>query len=67
MTESEKKEMIDTVRERVGIEMDLPENGWYWDWYQALEGDRLKEVDAIIDATILKTAQYLQPQNEAWT
>ncbi|QDF16040.1 hypothetical protein SEA_LILYLOU_12 [Microbacterium phage LilyLou] len=65
MSEEEKRIMIETVRERVGIDMDLPENDWIWELYENLTGDQLKQIDAVIDATIVATAKYLQPADDA--
>ncbi|AZV01774.1 hypothetical protein SEA_ARMAWEN_11 [Microbacterium phage ArMaWen] len=65
MSEEEKQIMIETVRERVGIDMDLPENDWIWELYENLTGDQLKQIDAVIDATIVATAKYLQPADDA--
>ena len=66
MTESEKKEMIETVLERTGAEMDIPLYNSIWQMIS--EDDVLEEfVQKLSETLILKTAQYLQPQNEVWT
>ena len=53
-------DMIETVRERVGFEQDLPDNGWFWDWYMNLEPEKVKQVDNILDNLITYTRDYLK-------
>ena len=61
MTEEEKQEMIETVLERTGIQLDTPENQTMWDVIE--QHDELFE--KLFEALILNTAKYLEPINEA--
>ncbi|QGH78652.1 hypothetical protein SEA_WESAK_11 [Microbacterium phage Wesak] len=62
MNEQQKQEMIETVRERVGFEEDVPELDEFWDWYQSLPEDSYIKVslDRVLDYTIITTYNYLE-------
>jgi hypothetical protein len=60
VTEDEVKAMVETVRERVGFELDTPETGWFWEWYMELAAEDATVVDKVFDAMITYTATYLE-------
>ena len=61
MTKEQKDELIMTVLERTGIELDdKPELNPVWDIIE----DRQEEFDLIFDTLIKHTVKYLTPENE---
>ena len=64
MNEAQKQEALMTIRERSGINLDTPDNDWFWGWIEQLSEDQQAAVDNIFDDVVLEAIQYMEEQDD---